>query len=203
MTPGRPPRLVLASASPTRAEMLRRAGVPFAVATAAVDEATVKAAMRAEGADTATTAIALAELKAQRVSASQPGALVIGADQMLSSAGSWFDKPASRAEAAEQLGALRGQEHELTTAAVAVRDGVRLWHHIGRARLAMRPFSDAFLARYLDEAGERVTASVGAYQIEAGGIQLMARIVGDHFDILGLPLLPLLEFLRRQGVIDT
>ncbi|MFZ5791410.1 MAG: Maf family protein [Pseudomonadota bacterium] len=202
-TASRPARLRLASASVTRARLLENAGLAFAAEPAPVDEEEAKRALEAEGADAAAIAEALAELKARAVSRRHPGAFVIGADQVLDCDGRRFDKPADLAAARAQLLALRGRTHELVSAAVVVRDGKRLWHHVGRARLTMRPFSDAFLDRYLAQAGPAILGSVGAYQLEGLGAQLFARIEGDHFTILGLPLLPLLDFLRTHGLVPA
>lgn len=193
--------IVLASASATRRSLLEQAGVPFVVDTAAVDEAAVKGAMRQETANPARVAEVLAELKATRVSSRHPGAIVIGADQMLDCEGAWFDKPESVEAARVQLLALRGRSHRLTSSVVAVRDGTRLWHHTEAAKLTMRQFSDAFLDQYLAAAGAAATTSVGAYQLESLGAQLFMTVEGDHFTILGLPLLPLLDFLRENGVL--
>lgn len=191
--------IVLASGSATRRDLLARAGVSFAVEAAAVDEDAVKQAVREETSNPARAAEVLAELKATRVSARHPGAIVVGADQMLDCDGVWYDKPGDRAAARAQLAALRGRTHRLTSAVVAVRDGRRLWHHTEAAKLTMRRFSDTFLDHYLDIAGDSVTASVGAYQLEGLGAQLFMLAEGDHFTILGLPLLPLLDFLRENG----
>ncbi len=145
---------------------------------------------------------ALAELKARSAGGRAPaGSLVLGADQILELDGVWLEKPADRAAARAQLASLRGRTHRLVSAVVAVKDGARIWHAVDRAELTVRPFSDAFLDAYLDRCGESVLGSVGAYRIEGEGAQLMARIRGDHFTILGLPLLPLLAFLREQGVL--
>lgn len=198
---GAVPTVVLASGSRTRAEMLERAGVRVTLAPAAVDEEEIKLAARAEGTPVEDVAEALAELKAQRVTRKHPGALVIGADQMLECEGRWFDKPADRDAARAQLQDLRGKTHRLVSCAVVIRDGERLWHHVDRARLTMRPFSDAFVDSYLNAAGDDVLGSVGAYHLEGLGAQLFHRVDGDFFTILGLPLLPLLGFLRVHGVI--
>jgi len=193
--------IVLASASQARRALLTAAGLDLVVDPAAVDEASVKASLAAEGAGPGDIAEALAELKAARISPRHHGRLVIGADQILECEGRSFDKPVDRAAARLQLTALRGRRHSLVSAAVAMRDGQRLWHHVGRADLTMRAFSDSFLESYLDRIGPAATASVGAYQLEGLGAQLFAAIEGDYFTILGLPLLPLLAFLRGVGEI--
>jgi septum formation protein len=191
--------IVLASGSAARARMLRDAGVDFIADVAAVDEQAVKASMAAETSNPARVAEVLAELKAVRVSARHPGALVIGADQMLDCDGTWFDKPTDRDSARAQLLALRDKTHRLTSSVVAVRDGRLLWHHSESAKLTMRRFSDAFLDHYLDRADAAVTSSVGAYQLEGLGAQLFMLVEGDFFTILGLPLLALMDFLRENG----
>lgn len=193
--------IVLASASVSRARMLEAAGVRFSVDAAAVDEDAVKRAMRAEDAPPGEAAEALAALKARQVARRHGDALVVGADQLLVCEGHWYDKPSDRRAAREQLLALRGRTHELVTAAVVVRGTEILWHHIDRAELTMRPFSEAFLDDYLACAGEGIYRAVGAYEVERLGVQLFSRISGSHFCILGLPLLPLLAFLRGHGVI--
>jgi septum formation protein len=194
--------IVLASASAVRAELLRAAGVPVVVDAAAIDEAEAKASLRAAGADAAATAEALAELKAQRTSRRHAGALVLGADQVLECDGVLFDKPADLGGARRQLLALRGRQHSLLSAAVLMRDGRRLWHHLGRASLTMREFSEAFLDEYL-HASEAALSSVGGYQLEGPGAQLFADVDGDYFTILGLPLLPVLDILREHGVLRS
>lgn len=194
------PTLVLASGSRTRALMLEKAGLRPILDKPLVDEEEVKLAGKAEGVGADAVAEALAELKAQRVTRRHPGALVVGADQMLECEGVWFDKPSDRAAARAQLLALRGKTHQLVSCAVIVRDGERLWHKVDRARLTMRNFSENFLDGYLDAVGDEVLHSVGAYQLEGLGAQLFQRVEGDFFAILGLPLLPLLGFLRVHGV---
>ncbi len=196
------PRLVLASASESRAALLAAAGLAAEVRPAAVDETAIKVAMRRDSASAEEAAVALAELKARQVSVGESGALVIGADQILECNGKWFDKAGSVEEAREQLLSLRGRRHDLVTAAVVVRDGERLWHHVERATLAMRPFSDTFLDRYVAEQGATLCRTVGAYRLEGPGVQLFQSVEGSYFTILGMPLLPLLEFLREQGVLE-
>lgn len=194
--------VILASASRVRASLLAAAGVAFEVAVSAVDEDEIKRSLRADGADVATVADALALAKAQRVSRRHPGALVVGADQILDCNGTWFDKPPDIAHARAQLFALRGRSHILATAVCVVRDGERIWHARAQPRLTMRTFGEDFLDRYLEREGASVLSSVGAYRLEGLGVQLFAAIDGDHFSILGLPLLPLLEFLRQHGVVE-
>ena len=197
------PRVVLASASQSRRMLLRNAGIEARHDVAAVDEDEVKRALRAEQASAAQVAEALAELKALRVSARAPGALVIGADQTLDCQGQPFDKPSDLAHAGGHLRALRGKSHVLNSAVCVVRDGARLWHHIGEARLTMWNFDDAFIDRYLAAVGDKALNSVGAYELEGLGAQLFSRIEGDYFTILGLPLLPLLDFLRNHGAVPS
>jgi septum formation protein len=196
------PSVILASASPIRRALLEQAGVTVTTDAAAIDEATVKSAFRADAASADACAEALAELKAKRVSSRHPAALVIGADQMLDFEGAWFDKPADLAAARAQLQALRGRTHRLISAVVVVRDGQRLWHTIAVARLTMRLFSEEFLEEYLHLADPAILSAVGAYQLEGRGVQLFEQVEGDYFTVLGLPLLPLLAFLRGQGVIS-
>lgn len=192
--------LILASGSAARAAMLRRAGVAFEIAEARVDEAAVKAGMRAERATPRDIADALAELKARRVASRVPGRLVLGADQVLVCDGRMFDKPRDLGEARAQLVALRGKTHELLSAAVIFGNASPVWRHIGQARLTMRAFTDAFLDRYLRDHAEACLTSLGCYRIEDDGAQLFDRIRGDHFAILGLPLLEVLGFLRTRGI---
>lgn len=183
--------------------MLANAGVHIVQDAAQVDEDEIKRSCRAAGLKVDEVAEALAETKAQRVSGRHRGALVIGADQMLELEDLWLDKPEGADGARRQLQMLRGKTHRLISCAVVVRDGDRLWHHTDMAQLTVRPFSDAFLDRYLTLVGDGVLTSVGGYQLEGLGAQLFTRVQGDFFTVLGLPLLPLLDFLRMQGALDS
>ena len=194
------PTLILASASPSRRQLLISAGLVFKVEPSGVDEDEVKRSLLGERAQPQDVAETLAELKAKRVSALHPAAMVIGADSTLACNGRQFDKPPTLAAARQQLLALAGQTHELCSSVVVARAGVRLWHCNERARLTMRPMTHSFVDAYLALAGEQVTTSVGAYQLEGLGAHLFSRVDGDYFTILGLPLLPLLSFLAGHGI---
>ncbi len=194
-------KLVLASGSATRRALLAAAGLDFEVRPAAIDEGAVKRGARAEGVSADDTAVLLAEMKAMRVARAVPDAIVIGADQLLVCEERWFDKPATMAEARSHLLALRGRTHMLVTAVLCQRGGDRLWTHIARPRLTMRAFSDGFLDDYLAREGHALLSSVGAYRLEGLGVQLFDTVAGDHSSVLGLPLLPLLGFLRQTGAI--
>jgi septum formation protein len=194
-------RVILASASKSRAALLRAAGVTFDVVPASADEEAVKDALKAEGAHAAQCAETLAELKAVQVSQRYPEALVIGADQMLECDGIWFNKPADLNAARAHLVALRGRTHHLPTSAAVALNGSRIWHVTATPRLTMRSFTDAFIEHYLANVGMAALSSVGAYQLEGWGVQLFQQIDGAFFTILGLPLIELLAFLREHGVV--
>jgi septum formation protein len=191
--------LVLASRSESRHAILQAAGIPHEVEPADVDERLVE--RRAGAGHAAQVAELLAREKARVVSARRPGALVLGADQTLALGERRLSKPRDRASAREQLLLLRQRTHELHSAIALARDGRLLFEHCEVARLTMRKFSEAFLEAYLDAVGGASATSVGGYQLERAGIQLFERIEGDHFVTLGLPLLALLQFLRREGVL--
>jgi len=193
---------ILASQSASRRAMLEAAGVPFTAEAARVDEDAIKHAMLAEGTDGRRLADALAEMKAIKVSQRHPGALVLGCDSTVTAAdGDLIDKAETREEAAAQLRSLAGTTHRITSAAVVSQNGAPIWRHIDTAKLTMRSFSDAFLDSYLEAEWPAIGGCVGGYRLEGIGAQLFSRIEGDHFTILGLPLLPLLEWLRVRGVL--
>lgn len=195
------PLVVLASASKTRAMLLENAGVKVETQAAHVDEDAVKETLKAEGASAVQVAETLAELKAVRVSAKYPGAFVIGGDQTLDCEGRWFDKPVDLEEARDHMQALRGRTHRLNAAVCVVRDGQRLWHLNDPAEMTMRDFTDDFLDHYMQITGPEICESVGGYRLEGPGAQLFTAVKGDYFTVLGLPLLPLLGFLRANGVV--
>jgi septum formation protein len=193
--------LVVASRSTARRALLEAAGVKLVVAPADIDERRLEGQAGPQAPDA--VALLLAREKAVVVERLNPGRLVLGADQVLA-LGEWrFAKPVDRATAKAQLLALRGRSHELHSAIVFAADGVVLFEHVGVTRLTMRAFSEPFLELYLDTVGAAATASVGAYQLEGLGIQLFERIEGDYFTVLGLPLMPALEFLRRRGCLAS
>jgi septum formation protein len=195
-----PQPLVLASKSDVRGKMLAAVGLRFEIRPAQIDERAVEA--ESGVADAAAAARLLARAKAAAVAATLPGRLVLGADQTLARGSRRFSKPADRAAAAEQLRALRGRTHELHSALALVRDGAVLFDCVDSALLTMRGISDRFLDEYLDMVGDAVLASVGAYQLEGLGVHLFERVDGDFFTILGLPLLPLLAYLRQNKFVD-
>ena len=195
--------LILASTSEARMRLLRNAGVAFEAVAPGVDEAPVKAALLAEGASPREIADALAELKAVKLSARRPGALVLGSDQTIDLEGAIIDKAIDLADAREKLLALRGRRHRLHTAAVIARDGEPIWRAVESAGLHVRAFSAAFLDAYLQAEAGPVLACAGGYRLEGPGVQLFDRVEGDAFVIQGLPLLQVLTFLRLNGVIGA
>jgi len=203
MAEARRHELILASASRARRRMMEAAGLEFTVVPSQLDEQAARAAMGEQGALPPPDEIAqrLAQAKAVDISRRHHRALVVGADQVLYIGTSIAAKPADRKAARATLAALRGRSHELHSAAAIARDGEVVWSTVDTARLTMRPFSDAFVEHYLEREGDRLLEAVGAYRMEGPGAQLFERIEGDHFTILGLPLLPLLAQLRDQGLL--
>jgi septum formation protein len=195
--------IVLSSTSASRRKLLTQCGIPYKTAKPGFEEEPVKVSMQSAGASALDVAVALAEGKANSIAEILPGAYVIGADQMLECDGHWFDKPADRAAARTHLQTLRGKTHHLITAAVLAHEGKIVWRHSETAKMTMRDFSDAFLDHYLDQAGEGIIRSVGAYELEGAGSLLFDKVDGDFFAILGLPLLPLLAGLRAAGALPT
>jgi septum formation protein len=191
--------LLLASRSAARLAMIEAAGIPVEVAAADIDERAVEASAGAS--DATQTAIMLAQAKARAGGSQRPGRIVVGADQTLALGQQRFDKPPDRAAARGQLRALAGRSHELHSAVAVVRDQRVVFSHVETARLTMRALSDRLIDTYLDAVGPQALSSVGAYQLEKIGVHLFERIEGDHFTILGLPLLALLAFLRRDGYL--
>ena len=195
-------KLILASASPFRKSLLADAGLDVEAVPAEVDERALEAPLQGSGTSPEDVALILAEAKALDVSERRPGALVLGCDQTLSVGDEIFHKPADMEGARRHLLALSGKTHQLNSAAVLARGGQVLWRHVGVANLTMRRLDPAFIGRHLARVGDKALQSVGAYQVEGEGIQLFDRIEGDHFTIVGLPLLPLLAELRKLGAVD-
>lgn len=193
--------LVLASGSAIRAQMLQAANVPFDVVVPRVDEESVKAALIAEQAPPRDIADALAELKARRVADKMPDRLVLGCDQVLEFKGTLLSKPTSPDDAIQQLRAMRGERHMLLSAAVIVDQGQPVWRHVGQVRLRMRQISDAYLEDYVARNWDSICHSVGGYKLEEEGVRLFSGIDGDHFNVLGMPLLELLNYLALRGAI--
>lgn len=197
-------RLVLASQSASRRAMLAAAGVDHVAMPAHIDEQAIKAAMLAQGASPRDIADKLAELKAMRVAASAPGDMIIGSDSVfVLQDGNLLDKPVDRADAAAHLRAMSGGRHQLISAVVIVEQGRPVWRHVDIAWLDVRPLSADFIEGYLAREWPAISGCVGAFRIEGPGVTLFDRIDGDHFTILGLPLVPLLAYLRTRGVLPS
>lgn len=194
--------IILASGSSIRAQMLRNAGLNLEVLPARVDEEAITGALMLGGASPRDIADALAESKARKVSARRPDAWVLGCDQVLSIKGECLQKPQTPEDAHAQLQELRGQTHQLLSAAVIYQGGEPVWRHVGVARLTMRQFSDSFLDGYVTRNWPGISESVGAYKLEEEGVRLFAQVQGDYFTILGLPLLEVLNYLSLRGVIE-
>lgn len=195
-------RLILASTSPFRRNMLESAGIDFEAQAPDLDERAVEAPLAESGLAPEDVAAVLAEAKAVNVSQRQPDALVIGADQTLALGDRVFHKPRDMEAARAHLLALSGRTHSLNSAVVLARGGTVLWSTIASAAMTMRPLDPGFIGRHLAMVGDSALKSVGAYQYEGLGIQLFEKVEGDYFTIVGLPMLPLLDELRRLGAID-
>ncbi len=194
--------IILASGSKIRADLLRNANVPFEVMTAPVDEELIRESLEAEGTSPRDIADSLAEAKAQRVSAKLPGALVLGCDQVLEFNGQILSKPKSPNEAVSQLQSMRGKRHMLLSAAVIYRGGEPIWRHVGQVRLHMRMATDGYITNYVARNWDSIQHSVGAYKLEEEGVRLFTSIEGNYFNVLGLPLMELINYLGLQGVIE-
>jgi septum formation protein len=195
--------LILASASEVRAQLLRNAGLPVEIIPARIDEEAIRPALEAEGATPRDIADALAEMKAAKISAKYPGAMVLGADQILELKGQIFSKPDRSETAVAQLLALSGQTHRLLSALVVCRDGAPVWRHTGEVRLTMRRLSEPFIREYVARNWESIRWSVGGYKLEEEGVTLFSAIEGDYFSVLGLPLIPFLNWLHVRGELKT
>ena len=194
--------LILASGSSIRAELLRNAGIAFDVVVPRIDETAIKASLIPEGAKTRDIADTLAEMKARKVSQKFRSSWVIGCDQVLDLNGDILSKPANQMDALSQLKSLRNTSHSLFSAAVIYLDGEPVWRNVGKVRLRMRNFSDAYLKTYIERNWDQIRYSVGSYQLESEGVRLFSQVEGDFFHVLGLPLLEILNFLSMRGVIE-
>ena len=195
--------IILASGSSIRRELLENAGVAVSVMPARIDEDAIRQSLEAEDATPRDVADTLAEFKARKISDKNPGALVIGCDKVLEFKGQVMTKAPDVATARAQLKKLRGNQHKLMSAAVLYDDGKPVWRHVGETRLRMRPFSDAYLDDYLDRNWASVQSAVGCYKLEEEGVRLFSRIEGDYFNVLGLPLLELLNHLTVTGTLNA
>ncbi len=195
-------KLILASSSAVRQELLHKAGIEFKTQAACVDEDMVRDALLEEQSFPRDIADALAEIKARKVSDKNPTSLVIGCDQVLSLEGNILSKPSSRADARSQLKLMRGKQHELLSAVVICEAGKSIWRHVGIALMTMRDVSDSYLEDYVERNWDSIQHSVGAYKLEEEGVRLFKQITGDYFTILGLPLLELLSYLNSHGDVE-
>lgn len=194
--------IILASGSEIRAQLLRNAGIDIEVTPARVDEASIKASLLAEAAPPRDIADALAEAKARKISGKHPDALVLGCDQVLDFNGEILSKPETAEQALTQLSEMRGKRHMLLSAAVIYREGEPIWRHVGQVRLQMRQCSDEYLQSYVTRNWDSIRHSVGAYKLEEEGVRLFTNIEGSYFNVLGLPLLELINYLGLQGAIE-
>ena len=195
-------QIILASGSSIRAALLTQAGIPFEARPARVDEDAIKAALLMEDATPRDVADALAEFKARKIAEKEPGAVVIGSDQVLEYQGRILSKPETAEDAAEQLRTLRGKQHKLLSAVVVYHEAEPVWRYVGQVRLLMRDISDEYLSDYVARNWPGIGESVGSYKLEEEGARLFSRIEGDYFTVLGLPLLELIGFLTQRGEID-
>lgn len=195
--------IILASGSETRADMLRRARVPFEIAIPRIDEEVVRRALEAEGAKPRDVADALAELKARRIAEKRPEAVVIGSDQVLDLNGEVLSKPETPEEAVIQLARMQGKRHMLLSAAVVIENGQVVWRHVGQVRIRMRELTPAFIESYVNRNWDSIRYSVGGYKIEEEGVRLFSSIEGDLFTILGMPLIELLNYFVLRGLTET
>jgi septum formation protein len=195
--------LILASGSPVRADLLRRTGVPFEVSVPRIDETTLKETLVAEKAKPRDIADALAEAKARKVALRHPDRMVLGCDQVLDFDGEILSKPDAPETAVAQLSRMRGHRHMLLSAAVIYENAQPVWRHVGQVRLFMRDLSDGFIEDYVGRNWESIREAVGAYKLEEEGPRLFTRIEGDHFNVLGMPLLEILSYLTLRGTLAT
>ena len=196
-------RLILASGSEIRAQLLRQARLEFEIIPAKVDEHSLRDALIAEEVKPRDIADALAEMKARKIGMKHPDAMVIGSDQVLDFQGRLLSKPKDKAEAIAQLSAMQGNRHSLFSAAVIYENGRPVWRHVGQVRLMMRVLSEPFITDYVDRNWDSIRHAVGAYKLEEEGVRLFSLVDGDHFNVQGLPFIELLNFLAVRGVIET
>ena len=195
--------IILASGSATRAQMLHKAAIPFEKVMPRIDEEAIKSALVSEGAKPRDIADALAEAKARKIGNKHPEGLVIGCDQVLDHRGRLLSKPGSPDEAISQLTQLQADTHSLLSAAVIYEGGSPVWRHVGQVRLRMRPLSDEYIGDYVSRNWDSVRHSVGGYKLEEEGVRLFSGIDGSYFDVLGMPLTELLNYLILRGAIDA